>query len=484
MAEPTAKKRHLVWFRHDLRVTDNKALTAACTDPDAEVLAIFIATPAQWQAHHLAERQISFIHQNLSALRYKLATLGIPLVCHTSTDFKASTDWLVQFCQQQNISTLFFNRQYELNEQLRDQWLQQHCHQLVIEAFDDFLLLPPGAVRNQKGEMYQVYTPFRRAFLPQLQQHGYSSYPAPTPRGEPLNLESDKPLFAHQNIDLGSNYPAGEKAALQKLRHFCQQNVKQYAQQRDIPSVEGTSRLSAYLAIGVLSPRQCINRLLLENPNTFDSSDGDAFSWLNELIWREFYHHLIVAFPDLCRNKPFIAWTKNLAWSSDSTHLLAWQQGKTGYPIVDAAMRQMNTTGWMHNRLRMISASFLVKDLLINWREGEEYFMRQLVDGNFAANNGGWQWSASTGTDASPWFRIFNPTTQGKKFDPQGKFIRQWIPELQRVPDKYIHTPHEWADSQKVILDYPQPIVDHSEARKITLEAFERAKNQQFHDEN
>lgn len=184
-----------------------------------------------------------------------------------------------------------------------------------------------------------------------------------------------------------------------------------------------------------------MHRLLAEQPQALDGGAGSV--WLSELIWREFYRHLMTYYPSLCKHRPFIAWTDRVQWQSNPAHLKAWQEGKTGYPIVDAAMRQLNSTGWMHNRLRMITASFLVKDLLIDWREGERYFMSQLIDGDLAANNGGWQWAASTGTDAAPYFRIFNPTTQGEKFDREGEFIRQWLPELRDVPGKAVHEPVE-----------------------------------------
>jgi deoxyribodipyrimidine photo-lyase len=208
-----------------------------------------------------------------------------------------------------------------------------------------------------------------------------------------------------------------------------------------------------------------------------EKTDGGAFGWLNELVWREFYRHLIVAWPKLCKHKPFVEWTDNVRWRHAPEELQAWKDGKTGYPIVDAAMRQLNATGWMHNRLRMIVASFLVKDLLINWREGERYFMSQLLDGDLAANNGGWQWGASTGTDAAPYFRIFNPTTQGERFDKAGRFIKAWVPELADVPERDIHQPHRWAEKHQRVLDYPLPVIDHARARKDTLAAFEAAKN-------
>lgn len=255
---------------------------------------------------------------------------------------------------------------------------------------------------------------------------------------------------------------------------FCAQGADGYESRRDFPAVDGTSRLSASLATGGLSPRQCLHRLLAEQPQALDGGPGSV--WLNELIWREFYRHLMTWYPALCKHQPFIRWTKRVAWQENPHYFQAWQKGETGYPIVDAAMRQLNATGWMHNRLRMITASFLVKDLLIDWRLGERYFMSQLIDGDLAANNGGWQWAASTGTDVAPYFRIFNPTTQGERFDRDGEFIRQWLPALRDIPGKAIHEPWRWAEKAGVVLDYPRPIVEHKQARIATLSAYEAAR--------
>ncbi|WP_265693420.1 deoxyribodipyrimidine photo-lyase [Providencia rustigianii] len=468
--------RHLVWFRGDLRVTDNKALSSACQDSDSQVIGVFIATPDQWASHGVSPRQITFMHQNLIELQRALAERGIPLVCHTVSTFADSAKWLLEYAKQQQVKALFFNQQYELNERQRDQWVTQHAQSLNVFSYDDAVLISPGVVQTQKGEMYQVYTPFRRAFLSQLMMTDYRSLPAPKARSEPIIIDSSQPLFPHTPVEIAPQFIAGEQAALAKLRLFCRERVQDYQRDRDIPSIDGTSQLSPYLAIGTLSPRQCVNRLLAENPHIFDSPDSGGFSWLNELVWREFYSHLLVAFPRLCRHQPFIEWTQHIQWNPDEDAFTAWKTGQTGYPIVDAAMRQLNQTGWMHNRLRMIVASFLVKDLLIDWRKGEHYFISQLIDGTLAANNGGWQWSASTGVDASPWFRIFNPTTQGKKFDPQGTFIHKWLPELRNVPEQFIHEPHTWAESNQVTLNYPTPIVDHKQARLNTLEAFEAGK--------
>ncbi|MDA5482794.1 deoxyribodipyrimidine photo-lyase [Yersinia intermedia] len=475
---------HLIWFRNDLRITDNLALHAACQDPQATVIAVFIATPAQWAAHDMAPRQAAFLLQNLQQLQHALAIRGIPLHYHQCDDFQDSIIWLDDFCQQQQVDALFFNQQYELNEQLRDGALitrlnhrQGAGHTITCHRFDDSVLLPPGSVLTGNNEMYKVFTPFRRAFIQRLMMSECRCVPAPKIRDSvavmPLPLLPFD--YPQQPVD-NQLFPAGEEAALQRLRSFCREQVQDYQLQRDLPAVAGTSCLSPYLALGVLSPRQCFNRLLAECPALLENTDGGAFTWLNELIWREFYRHLLVAYPRLCRHRPFIDWTDGVIWNHSEQQLIAWQQGRTGYPIVDAAMRQLNETGWMHNRLRMISASFLVKDLLIDWRHGERYFMSQLLDGDLAANNGGWQWAASTGTDAAPYFRIFNPTTQGERFDSNGAFIRRWLPELAGVPDSDIHQPWRWAQRQQQHLDYPLPLVDHKLARLATLAAFEAAK--------
>ncbi|PWC11613.1 deoxyribodipyrimidine photo-lyase [Brenneria corticis] len=469
---------HLVWLRNDLRITDNPALHAACQDPRARVLALFIATPQQWRQHDMAPRQAAFLLAHLHALQQALAEKGIALYYHECADFAAAAHWLRDFCQQQGVTHLFYNRQYEINERRRDGEAETLlAGRVECRGFDGGLLLPPGSVLTAKGEMYKVFTPFRQAFIQRLLETDTGSVPAPEPRrGGAVAVATALTPFSYPRQDIDGDFPVGETAALHQLRRFCREQVQDYPRQRDLPALAGTSKLSPYLALGVLSPRQCFNRLRAECPAMLEQRESGAFSWFNELIWREFYHHLLVFWPDLCRHKPFIDWTQRVQWRQSPDLLAAWQQGKTGYPIVDAAMRQLNQTGWMHNRLRMICASFLVKDLLIDWRQGERYFMSQLLDGSLAANNGGWQWAASTGTDAAPYFRIFNPTTQGERFDPQGTFIRRWLPELAEVADKDIHQPHRWADRQRRELRYPLPIVDHQQARRQTLAAFEAAK--------
>lgn len=469
---------HLVWLRNDLRINDNLALHAACRDSKAKVMALFLATPEQWQQHDMSPKQAAFIHASLTAVQDALAKRGIELHYKACKAFGDSVDALVTFCDEHKVDQLFYNYQYEVNERERDAEAEKRLNDagVTCQGFDDSLLLPPGSVQSGDRSMYKVFTPFSKAFVRRLQQGLPECVPAPKAReGAPLKTTRipafDCPCEAFDE----ERFPAGEEAALKRLRHFAGKPVVDYPAQRDLPALDATSRLSVYLSTGVLSPRQCLHRLLHEHPDALEN--GRAFTWLNELIWREFYRHLLVAYPALCRHQPFIDWTRNVEWQKNPAHFEAWKAGRTGFPIVDAAMRQMNQLGWMHNRLRMITASFLVKDLLIDWREGERYFMQQLIDGDLAANNGGWQWAASTGTDAAPYFRIFNPTTQGERFDPQGEFIRHYLPELAEVPDSDIHQPHQWAEKHKKKLDYPAPIVDHKAARKKTLDAFERAKS-------
>lgn len=473
---------HLVWFRADLRLHDNLALRAACQQRQAKVMALYIATPEQWRRHDLSARQAAYLNHHLNQLQQRLAEKGIPLIYRQVADYAAAITEIESVCHANHVSHLFYNYQYEYNERQRDRQLEKRLSAVVCQGFDDSVMLPPGSVTTGNHQMYKVFTPFRTAFLRRLREALPECVGAPAVResgpisGDVPELNFDYPRTAFDT----TAFPANEAQAMERLRYFCQQQAGDYETRRDFPALNGTSRLSACLAIGVLSPRQCLHQLLAECPNALNSNAGAM--WLSELIWREFYRHLITWYPDLCKHRPFIAWTDGIKWRQDPLAFSAWKKGKTGFPIVDAAMRQLAQTGWMHNRLRMVVASFLVKDLLIDWREGERYFMSQLIDGCLAANNGGWQWAASTGTDAAPYFRIFNPTTQGEKFDPDGEFIRQWLPELAAVPETSIHTPWRWAEQQAVELNYPRPIVEHKQARVATLAAYEAARTQEKRD--
>lgn len=277
--------------------------------------------------------------------------------------------------------------------------------------------------------------------------------------------------FAPPSEALRQLWPAGEDEALQRLQRFADEQLEWYDQQRDFPVVPGTSQLSAYLAAGVISPRQCLHAAMTINRGEFASGNPGAVCWISELLWREFYKHILVGYPRVSMGRAFRRETEALAWRHAPEELAAWQEGRTGLPIIDAAMRQLRDTGWMHNRLRMIVAMFLTKNLLIDWREGERWFMRHLIDGDLAANNGGWQWSASTGTDAAPYFRIFNPLSQSAKFDPEGRFLRHWLPELASLNKRDIHNPDALGGLFGVA-GYPRPMVDLSKSRERALAAF------------
>ncbi|WP_305403975.1 deoxyribodipyrimidine photo-lyase [Photobacterium leiognathi] len=471
----------IIWFRDDLRTVDNTALNHAI-ETGLPVIALFVATPMQWHEHHVAAIQIDFIHRRLRVLKQQLAELNIPLQVMQCNDFSESVDAIAEYCHQHRVVHVFVNKQYPLNEQLRDEKLGVLLAQSGIKQslFDDNYVLEPETILNREGELFKVFTPYRNAWIKRFSAK--PSYPVTTNKEVALSDTTSAMLADSTDIQsLGYPviesvlWPVDEEAILQRLDTFCVTKAQDYHQQRDFPAIDGTSCLSPFLAIGALSARQCVYQLLQHFPHALEVNKEDgAFTWLNEIVWREFYGHLLHRYPELSKNQPFQDYTQYVRWLDNPTLLKAWQDGKTGFPIVDAAMRQLRATGWMHNRLRMITASFLTKDLLCDWRAGEQWFMQHLIDGDFASNNGGWQWAASTGTDSQPYFRVFNPILQGQRFDPKGDFIRTWVKELAKVPDKYIHTPHQWDSSGS--LDYPLPIVDHKEARLLAIEAFKQAK--------
>lgn len=468
----------LVWFRRDLRTLDHTALKAAL-DSGQPVVAGFVATPEQWQEHHMAPMQADLIARRLMHLEEELAELNIPLLYKEVPKFSDVTEVIKGWALSLNVESVMANIHYEVNEQALDREVSEVLakNDVAFEAFHDKCVHAPTTVLNKQGEYFKVFTPFKRAWLLKFQMPMVSK---PQPQAELSKdvlqeVEADR---YHPNVSFSypressESWHASTTDIVQQLREFARERSDEYQAERDLPAVDGTSQLSPYLAIGALSPRQCIARLYAENPLP-DLTEGKA-TWLSEIIWREFYQHLLVFEPKLVRGKGFIPWEEKIQWSYDERAFERWKTGTTGYPIVDAAMRQLNTTGWMHNRLRMVVASFLTKDLHIDWRWGEAYFMSKLVDGDFAANNGGWQWSASTGCDGQPYFRIFNPISQGEKFDSDGTFVRHWVPEIKEVPNKFIHNPWLWSGFN--LLDYHKPMVDHKVEREITLRLFKNAK--------
>jgi deoxyribodipyrimidine photo-lyase len=337
-------------------------------------------------------------------------------------------------------------------------------------------------VLTKTGGYFKVYTQFRKVCY-QRMHHSLPSVIRLPPKQSPLHVKSDAVPdhvkgFATPSDTIRKLWPAGEDEARQRLEHFTDDQVHYYNDERDFPAKPGTSQLSAYLAAGVISPRQCLHAALRSNNGEFETGNVGSVTWINELLWREFYKHVLVGFPRVSRHRAFRPETEALKWRHAPKDLEAWQQGRTGIPIVDAAMRQLLNTGWMHNRLRMIVAMFFTKNLLLDWREGERFFMQHLIDGDLASNNGGWQWSSSTGTDSSPYFRIFNPLNQSERFDPQGLFIKYWVPELKDLSKRDVHNPSSLGGLFGVE-GYPTPIVDLKDSRERALTAFKSLPHRQ-----
>jgi deoxyribodipyrimidine photo-lyase len=462
---------NLVWFRHDLRVTDNPALFHASAAQDG-VIALYVLNTELIDQHHTSPVQLDFIVRHLCLLSQDLAAINIPLLLERVESTGDIPGRLLRLCQTFRCNNLYLNAEYPVDEQRRDRMVADLLgqHSIGVQSFHGHVVVPPGSIRNKQGMPYQVFTPFKKRWLQQALP--MFSAPLPSPKPQPPTDTRGSSEAAIEQVaavfplrDLRGLWPAGEDEALRRLSAFVTEDLDDYHWQRDLPAVEGTSMLSPYLAVGSISARQCVNAALSANQGEWDSGSKGAVAWMTELIWREFYQHLVVDFPRVSMNRPMQARTEAFPWKRDPALFQRWCSGETGVPIVDAAMRQLKETGWMHNRLRMIVAMYLTKNLQIDWRMGERYFMSQLIDGDFAANNGGWQWSASTGADAAPYFRIFNPVSQSKRFDPEGEFIKSYIPELSHLSRKAIHDPPPTQG-------YPAPLVDLGESRKSTLTLF------------
>lgn len=462
-----------MWFRQDLRLADNAALWHATQKP---CIALVILSPAQWQKHDDAPIKINFYLRQLQQLKKELHAKNIPLIIKNIPLWQDIPTYIKQLCNELHINHIFANAELAVHEQQRDQHVLD-AFKNQFNIFQDRTLFPTKSVRNKSGEPYKVFTPFKKNCYERLNISIPTCYPTPEKQ---QNINVPNHLLTDDLDIVLKQYPisemqeqmwcVGEKHAHERLNIFIQDDVKDYHKERDLPSQQGTSQLSAYLNIGVLSPRQCLNALFRPYHGQFHfNSDGEQ-TWLDELLWREFYQHILFDFPRVSKHLPFKPETQKLQWRNSTKDFQAWAEGKTGIPIVDAGMRELLSTGWMHNRVRMICAMFLSKNLLVDWRKGEQFFMQHLVDGDLAANNGGWQWSASTGTDSVPYFRVFNAVTQSQRFDPNGNYIKRWIPELKQLDEKSIHDPY--AKIERIGLDYPKPICDLKGTRKRAIEAF------------
>ena len=473
----------LVWFRQDLRTADNPALTAAHAAGGA-VIPVYLYAPAEEGDWAPGGASRWWLHHSLERLTEDLRACGAELCLRATEDSLAALQALIR---ETGATRVLWNRRYEPAIIARDQRIKTALREAGIEtqSFNSALLHEPWSVKTKSGGPFQVFTPFWRHCLALADPAEPLPAPAklPAPRQMPLSdsLESLQLLpRIHWTAGLQTSWTPGSRSAHALLQRFLDEAQADYATARDLPAVQGTSRLSPHLHLGELSPREVWHAVrraaLARGQNTWRES-----KFLAEVGWREFAYHLLYHFP----HTPLRPLRENYArfpWVGDATLLAAWTAGKTGYPIVDAGLRELWHTGWMHNRVRMIAASFLIKDLLINWTEGARWFWDTLVCADLAANTLGWQWVAGCGADAAPFFRIFNPTTQGTKFDPQGTYIRRWVPELAALPDDYIHQP--WAAPPGVLAsagvrlgqEYPERIVEHEFARRAALNALSTVK--------
>lgn len=454
----------LVWFHHELRTHDNPLMQQAATHT-GPIYAVYCDTPSQWQKQHHSPARCSYQLQRLIALRAELAEHNIPLIVLEGCDYASSIALVLEQCDTLKVDTLLAGAEYGLWERQRDEKLRQAIANTTLDfrLVTTQTLLAPGTLRTGSGQFYRVFTPFSKAWLNRLPELPPPSAKSAQNSSMPscdLGL-SDAQLAKRAKIAI--DIPVAESQVLEQLRQFIEQRSDAYQATRDFPAQTGTSRLSTALAHGVISTRQAVALL-----QPHEQTDG-AKCWLNELIWREFYIHLLAEFDSISYGIAFKEQTRNIHWDDNREAELAWQRGETGIPIVDAGMRQLNQTGWMHNRVRMLTAAFFCKNLWLDWRRGERYFMSHLIDGHLASNNGGWQWSASTGTDAAPYFRVFNPETQSRKFDPEGQYLRRYLPELHDLDAKSIHNP---TLAQRRARHYPEAIVELKASRARAIELF------------
>jgi len=472
---PLHYTKSLCWFRRDLRLDDHAALYHALRSSNS-VICVFVFDKDILAPLPRADRRVEFIWQSVNALKAELQARGSDLLVRTGT----AVQEIARLVAETGVEAVFTNHDYEPSAIKRDAAVAEVLtrQSAALHTFKDLVIFERDEVLTAEGKPFTVFTPYKNAWLKKLSPFYVQAYPCHrhTHKLQPRHPEPMPTLddlgFQQTNL-LQLGVQPGTLGAEAAFADFCGR-MDRYHLTRDFPGVKGVSYLSVHLRFGTISIRQ------LAAYAWHIGSEG-AMTWLNELIWRDFYHQVLFHRPDV-ESHAFKPEYNDIAFPNDQTLFDAWREGRTGYPLVDAAMRQLNHSGYMHNRLRMIAASFLVKDLLIDWRWGERYFAEKLLDYDLAANNGGWQWAASTGCDAQPYFRIFNPVTQSKRFDPDGKFIRRYVPELQGLSNDAIHAP--WirskgqppVDSTSPLAEtaYPSPVVDHAIQRSRALALFKR----------
>lgn len=456
------------WFRRDLRLSDNTSLYHAMQEAD-RVVPVFCLDRGVLVRDEFGAASVQFMLDALVALQKNLESVGSRLIVREGD----SLTELLQLARDVKASAIYWNRKYDPYTIPRDAALERACHEqgIVTKTFTDFVMQEPHALKTDQNRPYTVFTPFSKKWLTLPRPKVWPRFQG---NGKNLSSISSQTLPSLKELNFSLHYTtakSGEREAHQVLKNFIQKKVACYGEKRDFPAWDATSHLSPHLRFGTMSARTVYEAVVLEQKKLKGTGRQNSDVFLKELIWREFYVYVLYHFPHVVKGA-FRSEYDQLEWSCNEKHFNAWCEGQTGYPIVDAAMRQLNTTGWMHNRLRMIVAMFLTKDLHISWQWGEKYFLEKLADGELAANNGGWQWSASTGTDAAPYFRIFSPVSQSQKFDPEGEFIKRFVPELKLLSSEAIHAPWE----KEKVKSYPTPIVNHAQERIKTLDLFKKVK--------
>ncbi|EST07371.1 DNA photolyase, FAD-binding/Cryptochrome, C-terminal [Kalmanozyma brasiliensis GHG001] len=527
-------KNVVYWMRmHDLRVHDNRALAHASKLAEARqkkgkggnLVALFVITPADYRAHDRGARRIDFVLRTLASLKEQFDKLNIPFVVYTHEGKRTQVgEKVLELCGQWNASQLTGNIEYEVDELWRDISVVESAKSknVAFSLFHDCYVVPPGRVLTNDGRPYSVFSPWNRRWTDCIAKDMSLIEASPDPAANEKSIHKDSTLGKLFSLDkLGEGYgipkqlpgfeckdteymaklwpvrgdapkqvldnfmkgkggetaldrPANEPSTADVGANAKESRLGRYAEGRNLLNENGTSRISPYLAAGLVSARECLRRTKEVTKNKLTvGRDSGAAMWNTEISFRDFYGHVLAAWPKVCMGHAFITKYEDVKWETDPKTLQAWKEGKTGYPIVDAAQRQCIQQGYIHNRGRMITAMFLTKHLLHDWREGERHFSLNFIDQDFASNNGGWQWSASTGTDPQPYFRIFNPLSQSEKSDPQGDYIRHFVPELKNVKGNAIHDPfHRLGKAEFAKLGYPEPIVEHAEARQRALRRY------------
>jgi deoxyribodipyrimidine photo-lyase len=475
----------LVWFRRDLRDFDHAALYHALKHSQSVYCVFVFDTTILDLLTDKADRRVEFIWESVRELKAALIAQGGDLIVLHGK----AAELIPQLAQTLQVQALYVNRDYEPAAVARDATVRQTLQKVGIEfyAYKDQVIFEQDEVLSQAGKPYGVFTPYKNAHLKQLNDFYVKPYPVqryikhlaqPILNGQMTSIFVGEALpslesmgFERTNLS-AMKLPTGMSGGKQLFQDF-EDRIQHYQDARNFPAVKGPSYLSVHLRFGTVSIRHLAR-------TAWQMGGAGAQTWLNELIWRDFYFQILHHRPDLAEGRAYKPEYEALPFPNDIKLFDAWCEGKTGYPLVDAAMRQLNQTGYMHNRLRMVTASFLVKDLLVDWRWGERYFAQKLIDFDLAANNGGWQWAASTGCDAQPYFRIFNPVSQSEKFDAQGKFIRKYVPELAACSDKEIHAPWQIPSLRQQLIglqmgkDYPLPVVDHAASRALALDLYKK----------